>query len=338
MRRIWLVLLAAFAPLFLVLSFARPARSGEHAVPAASPASGSASADPHPEPSVKETKDKEGPEKVKIGLYLTGLHKFDLATGGYSVEFYISTRCGEHVKDCKTNFDFLNGKATSIEKVVDHGSAKAYKVKADLADEIDLAEYPFDSHTLSIDLAEKSADVNEVEYEVDKSELGIDKRVKLAGWDIGELTTSVEEVQYEAVDEKFSNFMADVHISRPKLSSVIKLMPVFFILCAALFSLLLGAKTLPPRLAMGTGGLTAAVMFHIQLANQIPAVGYLTRADKIMIATYLILLMNLVSTVAMMILDEKKREAAVQKVFAVSRLLVPALAVATYAVVLLKVV
>ena len=51
--------------------------------------------------------------------------------------------------------------------------------------------------------------------------------------------------------------------------------------------------------------LAAAVLFHYSLIQSLPATGYLTRADKLMLGVYLSLLLNMASTWALLLFEEE---------------------------------
>jgi hypothetical protein len=61
------------------------------------------------------------------------------------------------------------------------------------------------------------------------------------------------------------------------------------------------------------------VLFHYSLMQSLPATGYLTRADKVMLGLYVSLLLNMLSTWAFFVVSESE----VDRVFRLSRNLVP---------------
>ena len=67
--------------------------------------------------------------------------------------------------------------------------------------------------------------------------------------------------------------------------------------------------------------LAGAVLFHFSLMQELPATAYLTRADKLMLAVYISLLLGMVSTWWMFLVEEHN----VPKVFRIARIAVPTL-------------
>ena len=71
----------------------------------------------------------------------------------------------------------------------------------------------------------------------------------------------------------------------------------------------------------GAPMLAAAVLFHYALIQSLPATGYLTHADKLMLGVYVSLLLNMTSTWLLLLGDE----AWAERVFHGGRVVVPVL-------------
>jgi len=75
-------------------------------------------------------------EEVQVGLYLLNLGKFDISTGSFTADFYLSMECEN---ECSPeNFEFMNGRASTIEKIIDDPNLKFYRIQANLNSQIDL--------------------------------------------------------------------------------------------------------------------------------------------------------------------------------------------------------
>jgi hypothetical protein len=78
------------------------------------------------------------------------------------------------------------------------------------------------------------------------------------------------------------------------------------------------------RLALTSSTLVAAILYHISLNSAIPPVGYLTYADKFMIANYVIVSLSVGISAALMLLKDKNEDVA-QKLHLWTRWSVPIL-------------
>ncbi|RYZ67107.1 MAG: hypothetical protein EOP08_03475 [Proteobacteria bacterium] len=95
--------------------------------------------------------------------------------------------------------------------------------------------------------------------------------------------------------------------------------PAFIIVLISLMGLWVPPSELEVRSNAGAPMLAAAVLFHYSLIQELPATGYLTRADKLMLGVYVSLLMNMASTWIFMVVGEERME----DVFRTARTWVP---------------
>lgn len=268
-------------------------------------------------------------QEVHVGVYVLNVGKFEVNTGTYTVDFYLDFKCSSECSPEK--FEFTNGRAASIDKLIDTPTEKFYRIQASLSQNIDLRQYPFDKHSLTIELEDKEKPIAEQHYIPDNSSSGIDPSVIIVGWHLDWWNATTAEHRYEPYDETFSRYIFSIEISRVPLTSFLKsFLPVFFMVFVGLLSLLLRADKVTTRLTLNISTLLAAVMFHVNLTSTIPPVGYLTFADKFMITTYIILILILFSGILLMRHTDLKEEAHAARIYKYSLYLVPAIAFFSY--------
>ncbi len=251
------------------------------------------------------------PVNVTVGLYLLNLGKFDVSTGAFTADFYLSFKCDEA---CNPEFEFVNGRAASMERIIDEPAEKFYRIQANLNSPVDLKRFPFDEQRLQILLEEKRATIETLRFQPDGAGTGIDDSIAFVGWELGDWTAEESLHEYAIYDETYSQYRFTLPIKRLLVSSVFKtFLPIIFIILVMLSSFVLDPDKVTTRLAMVGSSLVASVMFHLSLANQIPPIGYLTFADKFMVLTYFVVLLSFVFNVLLLELHERKREKLVQK-------------------------
>lgn len=244
--------------------------------------------------------------EIKVGIYVLNLGKFDVATGSFTADFYLSLKCD---KVCpKQDFEFMNGRATSVDKLTDKPNEKLYRIQANLNSPIDLKKFPYDKQQIQIIIEDKTETSNKVRYVPDKEASGIDDSVRFAGWIMGNYTTLIEEHYYVPYDETYSQYIFTIPISKIVLNSTIKtILPVVFIIIVMLSSFILDIDKLATRIAVVSSALVASVMFHVSLSNQIPPVSYLTFMDKFMVLTYFVILISFTINIVIMELTKEKK-------------------------------
>lgn len=246
------------------------------------------------------------PKNVYIGIYVLNLGKFDIATGAFTADFYINLRCDGTCPEI--SYEFMNGRTSSIDKIIDEPDEKFYRIQANLNSPIDLKKFPFDKQKMQIILEDKTKTIDEVLYVPDLEQSGIDPSIAFVGWNMGDFTAESKEHYYSIYDETYSQYIFSIEISRVPINSIIKtLLPITFIVLVMLTSFILDIDKITTRIAMVGSALVASVMFHVSLANQIPPVGYLTFIDKFMVLTYFIILLSFALNVFLLELVERKK-------------------------------
>lgn len=284
---------AAGAIAAAIFSFISVAHGGEHAASERAPSA------------------PAKPTEVKVGVYVLNMGKLDVTSGAFSVDFYLSLKSdGGEVPE---TFEFLNGRAASIEKIVDKPNEKFYRIMANLSSPINFQRFPFDSQKLQIAIEDKRKTIDELVYVPDETENGMDSSVFFPGWNITGHYAASSRHDYPTYKETFSKYVFAVNIERIKLNSFIKtFLPIMFMMLIVASSFILNPDQSNTRLATISSSLVASAMFHISISNQIPPVAYLTFADKFMLMTYFILLSSFFLNIAIFVLQsrEKKEPAA----------------------------
>lgn len=285
------------------------------------------------------------PAHVKVGIYVLNIGKYDLATGGFTVDFYLDLTSVDGQPMGTQSFEFMNGRAAQKTVIIDEPTEKFYRIQANLATNVDLRSFPWDTHELPIVLEDTVRDIDGDDdtrglvYEFDAVQSGIDTDVHIVGWrldgyqgiawehDYGVPTPPDAKVDVatspiyngkEKLDrkakgtravyvsektgsmQKYSQLRFQLDIGRLYFIATVKtFLPVTVFLIIVMISLLVGVENMPQRQTMNTAMLIASAMYHINITNSLPPVGYLTRADKVMIATYSTVALNLFLTVFM---------------------------------------
>ncbi len=250
-------------------------------------------------------------QETEIGLYILNLGKFDVSNGAFTADFYLSINCPDN---CSTEFEFTNGRATSIDKIIDLPNEKFYRIQANLNSPVDLQRFPFDKQKMQIILEDKKSTIEEIIYVPLKEQSGIDESIAFTGWNIDAWEVEAKKHRYDIYNETYSQYIFTIDISRIPSNSFFKtFLPVLVIMLIVLVSFLMDPDKITSRLTIATSSLVASVMFHISISNQIPPLGYLTIADKFMILTYVLLLFVVIFNVILLELHERKKIELMEK-------------------------
>ena len=255
---------------------------------------------------MEEGQGKE-PERLTVGAYLINIGKIDLQTGSYDLDFYfwLSTLNPDidFTKE-KPTFDFMNSMNARIEPNRIEPNYYEARVKGTFLKNMDFRNYPFDTQQVTIEV-EGFDTADQLVFVPDTASSGYDGLINVPGWNLGETKSDVIVHQYP--DQSFSRYIFSFDIQRSPLSAFLKtIFPVLIITTIAMLAFWMSPTNFAPRIGLAASTLLAAVAAHLNAANQLPPIGYLTLMDKVMIVAYALFLNNLVSMVLQMRLVDHK--------------------------------
>ncbi|MBE3136196.1 MAG: hypothetical protein IMZ43_02210 [Thermoplasmata archaeon] len=244
---------------------------------------------------------------INVGIYVISIGNFEFTKGTYVLDFYLMFQW-ENQNISPMSFEFMNGRATSKEKIYDvrtnSTSEVWYRVQASLFITPEFNKYPFDSQDLKIILEDSTYNISRVTYSPMTDVLGVDEQFRIAGWKIQSYNTNVSNHEYPW-GEEYSQLTYTIKLERDAGLTAAKLLlpPIIFCIVSGL-SFFFKADKITHRLGLGTSMLISAVMFHLSQTSSLPPLPSLILIDKIMIAVYAFLASSLFATTLIYIDDE----------------------------------
>jgi hypothetical protein len=284
---------------------------------------------------IPKSDSTDGPIKIMVGTYILGVGNLDMTTGGYTIDFYLTLTCDRPCPE--PQFDIMNATDESYKDLQSATDRRYnYRVRADLATRLDLEDYPFDAHTLTIEIEDKSLSNKELVFVVDTSATGVDKYVLVSGWDLDGFNTPEAEGNWQARvedhlypvfnNEAYSRYVFSLNISHPWQASFLKgLFAAIVIVGVGMLSFLMTYDDAEDRLNLTAATLASAIFYHMTLTASVPPVGYLTYADQFMILQYIFITIALGIAIALFLLLGKEKHEQGKKLHLMTRWAVPVL-------------
>ena len=263
-----------------------------------------------------------GPTTVDVGLVIKEIREFSIQTGGFEGDFFLSLTGDKELPNL--NLAFTNGHDVNLVSIVDTPTFKLFSVTGKFTTEIDLRTYPFDTQILDIALEDQKAGVDQLIFQADPKRTSLDSSFKLSSFSAAAVGAVAYKHKYpsrfDRDDLYVSRYKFSVSVERFATSAAFSVyVPAFIIVLISLTGMWVPPSELEVRSNAGAPMLAAAVLFHYSLIQELPATAYLTHADKLMLGVYLSLLLNMISTWALLLGDEEHGE----RVFKLARTLVP---------------
>ena len=201
------------------------------------------------------TADLQGKEVVDVGVYILSVGNLDTKTGTYTIDYFLNLKC--QTDGCDPNdFDIMNAATKQIDpQTTDEDKAKGeyyYRIRANLQTNLNLREFPFDQHTLSIELEDKNKTRDKYIFVADPALSGIDSEVYVAGWNLRPYILGEEKSHnYSIYDESYSRVRFAINIFHPWSSSFMKgLFAAIVIVGAGMLSFLLKENEARDRITL----------------------------------------------------------------------------------------
>jgi hypothetical protein len=264
------------------------------------------------------------PVVAKVGFNLGAVHDYDIKTGTFGADFYVSLWSATPMP--QLDIEFVNGKIDYTDKLADKPTFKLWRFVGTFHSPPDLRKYPFDAQELQIELEEDSSGTDAVRFEPVAEFTNLDSDFHLIGWDVSyvEARTLAHYFpdRFPHDDLYYHKYIFRLGIERFGTSAIFTVyVPAIVIVLISLMGMWVPPNEMEVRSNAGAPMLAAAVLFHFALIQSLPATAYLTRADKLMIGVYVTLFLCMISTWFFFLVDESRWPT----VFRVARITVPTL-------------
>lgn len=251
------------------------------------------------------------PAHVKVGVVINEIREYNIQTGGYDLDFFLSLTSDKELPPI--NLTFTNGHDVDCKAAADIATFKFYRCGGSFTAPVDLRKYPFDTQYLKVDFEDSVYGVDTVLFEPDQNRTSLDETFHIEGYGIASVGAHAYKHLYpprfDRDDLHVSRYEFVIGVDRFGTSAAFSVfVPAFIIVIISLMGLWCPYDQLEVRSNAGAPMLAAAVLFHYSLIQALPATGYLTRADKLMLGVYVSLLLNMLSTWALIVADEDKQD------------------------------
>jgi len=249
-----------------------------------------------------------GPAHAKVGLVIDEIRDYNIQNGTFEAEFFVSLTSDKEMP--AVSLTFTNGHEVNETVLADTPTFKFYRYSGKFTSEVDLRQYPFDTQNLEIAIEDKAAGIDQLILEADPARTSLNSEFRLAGYGVAAIAAKAYKHLYpprfDRDDLYISRYKFTLSVDRFAQSAAFSVfVPAFIIVLISLMGMWVPPEELEVRSNAGAPMLAAAVLFHYSLIQALPATGYLTRADLLMLGVYVSLLMNMGSTWFLLIVDEE---------------------------------
>ncbi len=270
------------------------------------------------------------PQQVVVGAFINKIEDLNFRENKYALDFYVWFRWKAEgaLADYKPleSFEIINGRVenkTSVyEKKIGDLNYASVRVSAVISETWNLVHFPFDSHTMTVNIEDSAFTAKDLVFVADQSNSALGDEIDMAGWTASNFITDVKSKVYRTnygdtslptdAKSEYSRFMFTVDIDRRSHGSAVKLLSTVLLATAVAFvAFLVKPSDLDARFGMGIGSLFAVAASAFISASLVPDSGEMTLSDKMhMIALAFIFGTLLLSAVCLKLEVTEREELA----------------------------
>lgn len=266
------------------------------------------------------------PTTCRVGVYVRALHAFDPAADTFGADLWLWSVCPSADKQPLQTMEFVTADDAAVLLDVPGNPLWTNRnVDGTFRYDWDERNFPFDRHTLTIELEEGVQDVRGFLYDPDIANSGVDPELQLpGGWKMTGArlvgSTKTYDTTFGDPDlpagggSEYSRLTLSIDLARTDLSAFFKLTAVVY--AAFIFSLITYAMHIEtttgigPRVSLLAIALFSAAVNLVNASDDLGTASGLTLVDKIHFAVLISILVAAIVTVASRLLVEQGWETA----------------------------
>ena len=174
----------------------------------------------------------------------------------------------------------------------------ARRLLIEVANTLDLHDFPFDHHSFRITLWPTVSRSDEVVFRPLRDELPINGALSLQGWRIDTPTASAMESDRLGRVGKYSQYDVDIAMTRDWRVYAFKLgVPLFLIVLMAYSVYFIPPAYVAQQVAVGMTSMLTLIAYMLALWSNLPKIAYLTRADMLFVGCAVLVFFGLLKAI-----------------------------------------
>jgi hypothetical protein len=191
---------------------------------------------------------------------------------------------------------------------------------AEVSETFDLREFPRDSHVVTLAFWPVLSNESELLFTPLKSLTGQAETFSVSGWDVGEGEARILSQRREHLGGQFSRFEYRFRMRRQLGFFIYKVAaPLALIILMAWTVFFLPGSESRQQISIGITSMLTLIAYQFALANMLPRISYLTRADHLIFGAWILVFLALVKSIFTSCMVHQGKKELVSKVDAAGR-------------------
>lgn len=198
------------------------------------------------------------------------------------------------------------------------------RILVEIANPLDLHDFPFDRHQFVITLWPAISRTDEVVFHSLDRWLAINNNLSLLGWEVGTPTSSVQESARIGRIGTYSRYDVTIDLERDWGFYAWKLgVPLILIVLMAYTVYFIPPSAVAQQVGVGMTSMLTLVAYMLALGNNLPKISYLTRMDQLFVGCAVLVFLGLIKAILMTRWVQQEATDVIQRVDHLGRWLYP---------------
>jgi len=305
--------------------------------------------EPEPTGSIKHNEIVDRPKQILIGIYVINIDSINSAEQSYKAIVALGMKWNDPTLICTLPEDNDKIRMFSIkdiwnpsvaiinlktavsqfgEKVwVDCRGNVIYEklFYGDFLTTANIKEFPFDQRPLKIELISTRYEANELQFVNDEKTTGRDEQFSITDWNIGEIPIAESAVyHFKPGNQEIASFIYKLTAKRNYQYFLWKIIaPLVMIVFMSWSVFWISPSQLGPQIGLSVTSMLTLIAYRFAIGNVVPNVDYLTRFDKFVFGSTLLVFLALAETITSGALSFSKNDDLAHSIDRYSRFLFP---------------
>jgi len=238
---------------------------------------------------------------VLVGMCVNRIYEFSVRDQSFEAEFYLWLKWRGTYSPEK--FEFVNGKNIErsyevIEEDINGYKYLSVKIKGTFITPMNVSKYPKDKHILSITIEDNYWNETRLQYQIDTLNTGMRNSESYNEWRLRFLMPVIKSNSFPVTNERFSSYSFQIEAVRSISPFIVKiLVPILLVVFMSMLTFFIPPNELEVQVGLGGTALLTIIALNFTISDQIPDVAYLTKADILIIGSYIIVFFALCESI-----------------------------------------
>ena len=305
--------------------------------------------EPEPIAIIKHKDIVDRPKQIEIGIYVINIEKVNSAEQSYKATVALDMKWKDPTLICtlpedkdkirtfglneiwNPNMVIMNKKSAvkQLEEIVwvdCRGNVEYGQILyGDFLTTANIKEFPFDQRFLEIELVSTEYETNELQFVKNEKATGRDEQFSITDWNIGEIPIAESAVyHFKPGNRELASFIYKLTAKRNYQFFLWKIIvPLILIVFMSWAVFWISPSQLGPQIGLSVTSMLTLIAYRFAIGNVVPNVDYLTRFDKFVFGSTLLVFLALAETITSGALSFSKNDELANSIDRYSRFLFP---------------